>query len=57
MWMIYLLLIAATFARAPDAVKVYAVERFPESVYQLEYIVQLSLQHNPAIAGAEAFLN
>jgi hypothetical protein len=56
MWMIYLLLIAAMFAHATDAVNVYAVERFPESAYQLKDIVQLSLQHNPAIAGAEALL-
>ena len=56
MWMIYLFLIVATFAHALDTGFVSASERSPESVYKLEDIVQLSLQHNPAIAGAQALL-
>lgn len=56
MWMIYLLLFAAMFAHAPDTEVVSAAERSPDVVYKLEDIVQLSLQHNPAIAGAEALL-
>lgn len=56
MWMVYLLLIMATFPYAPDTGLVSASERSLESVYTLQDIVQLSLKHNPAIAGAEALL-
>ncbi len=56
MWMIYLLFIVATFAHTPATGLVSASEQSPESVYKLEDIVQLSLKHNPAIAGAEALL-
>lgn len=56
MWIFYLFLMATSYTYVSLSEMVCAAEPSIRSVYKLEDVVQLSLEHNPLMAGAEAVL-